>query len=186
MYRHVGRVDFLRRRRRFCGARSKNPAEAIGNKGRFLGGVFIAFGGPQGYADRLSTCGPRVVRAAGTPFAPVAMPTGRQLASDCESIANRPAGGANNVGEHLHRLRSAALWGRLATCGRLLIGPPGALRFPENVCTVCDLPPCGAVANVVNLRPIGGAFWARPAGSTHNTGEPLRRLRLAAVRHLTL
>jgi len=30
---------------------------------------------------------------------------------------------------------------------------------------------CCVVGQVVNLRPIGGALWARPAGSTHNAEQ---------------
>ena len=43
------------------------------------------------------------------------------------------------------------LWGRLATCGRLLIGLPGAPTMPEDARTVCRLLPCGA-ANLGQWR----------------------------------
>ena len=33
-------------------------------------------------------------------------------------------------------LRRAAMWGRLVTCGRLLIGLPGLRAMPENSCTI--------------------------------------------------
>jgi hypothetical protein len=104
----------------------------------------------SGHIDKVLSMFPKFCCPAGAPFSE------RSLGKSLCYYSFQSSRAATIL---YHRKRIAeAMWGRLATCGRLAIGLQRPVRnLPGRWLWVCGLPPCGADCQ---NRPAGSAYSA--------------------------